>query len=63
MKQVNFMKLKKILNIIAVLTMNFLFTGCTKKLPKPSENLSAILVIPVKVVNKTQIERKHDYIF
>ena len=43
--------------------MIFLFTGCAQKLPKPSENLNAILVIPAKVVNKTQIERKHDYIF
>jgi len=63
MKQVNFIKLNKILSIIAVLTMIFLFTGCAQKLPKPSENLNAILVIQAKVVNKTQIERKHDYIF
>ena len=63
MKQDKCIKLNKILSIIAVLTMIFLFTGCAQKLPKPSENLNAILVIPAKVVNKTQIERKHDYIF
>ena len=63
MKQEKCIKLNKILSIIAVLTMIFLFTGCAQKLPKPSENLNAILVIPAKVVNKTQIERKYDYIF
>ena len=63
MKQDKCIKLNKILSIIAVLTMIFLFTGCAQKLPKPSENLNAILVIPAKVVNKTQIERKYDYIF
>ena len=62
MKQEKCIKLNKILSIIAVLTMIFLFTGCAQKLPKPSENLNAILVIPAKVVNKTQIERKYDYI-
>ena len=63
MKQSYFLKLNKILSIIAILTIIFLFTGCAQKLPKPSENLNAILVIPAKVVNKTQIERKHNYIF
>ena len=63
MKQSYFLKLNKILSIIAGLTMIFLFAGCAQKLPKPSENLNAILVIPVKVVNKAQIERKYDYIF
>ena len=63
MKQAKCMKLNKILISISTLTMILLFTGCTNKLPKPSENLNAILVIPAKVVNKTQIERKHDYIF
>ena len=63
MKQVNLIKFNKILSIIAVLTIIFLFTSCAQKIPKPSENLNAILVIPAKVVNKTQIERKHDYIF
>ena len=63
MKQSLFLNLSKNLGIIAVLTMIFLFTGCVQKLPKPSENINAILVIPAKVVNKTQMERKYDYIF
>ena len=63
MKKVNFIKLNKILSIIAVFTMIFLFTGCAQKLPKPSEKLNAILVIQAKVVNKTQMERKYDYVF
>ena len=63
MKQSLFLNLNKTLAIFAVLTMIFLFTGCVQKLPKPSENINAILVIPAKVVNKTQMERKYDYIF
>jgi len=63
MKKVNFIKLNKILSIIAVFSMIFLFTGCAQKLPKPSEKLNAILVIQAKVVNKTQMERKYDYVF
>ena len=63
MKRSLFLNLNKALGIIAVLTMIFIFTGCVQKLPKPSENINAILVIPAKVSNKTQMERKYDYVF
>ena len=38
------------------------FAGCVKKLPPPSEGSNTLLVIPTKVVNKTPIERKYNYI-
>ena len=63
MKQTSFLKMNKILSILSVLNIIFLFTGCVQKLPKPSENINAILVIPAKVSNKTQMERKYDYVF
>ena len=63
MKQSLFLKSEQILAIFAVLSMIFLFTGCVQKLPKPSKNINAILVIQAKVSNKTQMERKYDYIF
>ena len=63
MKQTSFLKMNKILSIFSVLNIIFLFTGCVQKLPKPSENINEILVIPAKVSNKTQMERKYDYVF
>ena len=63
MKQTSFLKMNKILSIFSVLNIIFLLTGCVQKLPKPSENINAILVIPAKVANKTQMERKYDYVF
>jgi hypothetical protein len=40
-----------------------IFASCAKQLPKPSKELKSVLVIPAEVVNKTQMERKFDYVF
>ena len=63
MEQAKSKKLIRSLSSIFALAMFFFFAGCTQKLPKPSENVKAVLVIPAEVVNKTQIERKYDYVF
>lgn len=40
-----------------------IIASCAKQLPKPSKEIKSILVIPAEVINKTQMERKIDYIF
>ena len=40
-----------------------IIASCAKQLPKPSKEIKSILVIPAEVTNKTQMERKFDYIF
>ena len=40
-----------------------IIASCAKQLPKPSKEIKSILVIPAEVINKTQKERKFDYIF
>ena len=40
-----------------------IIASCAKQLPKPSKEVKSILVIPAEVVNKTQMERKFDYVF
>ena len=40
-----------------------IIASCAKQLPKPSKEIKSILVIPTEVVNKTQMERKFDYVF
>ena len=40
-----------------------IIASCAKQLPKPSKEVKSILVIPAEVINKTQTERKFDYIF
>ena len=40
-----------------------IIASCAKQLPKPSKEIKSILVIPAEVINKTQMERKFDYIF
>ena len=63
MEQAKSNKLIRSLSSIFALAMFFFFAGCAQKLPKPSENVKAVLVIPAEVVNKTKIERKYDYVF
>ena len=40
-----------------------IIASCAKQLPKPSKEIKSILVIPAEVINKTQTERKFNYIF
>ena len=40
-----------------------ILASCAKQLPKPSKDVKSVLVIPAVVVNKTNMERKNDYIF
>ena len=40
-----------------------IIASCAKQLPKKSKEIKSILVIPAEVINKTQTERKFDYIF
>ena len=40
-----------------------IIASCAKQLPKPSKEIKSILVIPAEVINKTQTERKFDYVF
>ena len=51
--------LKKSLAIVLVVIL----ASCAKQLPKPSKEVKSVLVIPAEVVNKTQMERKFDYVF
>jgi len=51
--------LKKSLAIVLVVIL----ASCAKQLPKPSKEVKSVLVIPAEVVNKTQMERKYDYVF
>ena len=51
--------LKTSLAIVLVVIL----ASCAKQLPKPSKEVKSILVIPAEVVNKTQIDRKFDYVF
>jgi PBP1b-binding outer membrane lipoprotein LpoB len=58
MEQAKSIKLMKSLSIIFSLALYF--AGCAKNLPRPSEEVKSILVIPAEVVKKAQIERKYD---
>ena len=51
--------LKTFLAIVSIV----IIASCAKQLPKPSKEIKSILVIPAEVINKTQTERKFDYIF
>ena len=51
--------LKTSLAIVLVVIL----ASCAKQLPKPSKEVKSVLVIPAEVVNKTQMERKYDYVF
>ena len=51
--------LKTILAVVSTV----IIASCAKQLPKPSKEIKSILVIPAEVINKTQTERKFDYIF
>ena len=51
--------LKTFLSIVSIV----IIASCAKQLPKPSKEIKSILVIPAEVINKTQMERKFDYIF
>jgi hypothetical protein len=54
--------LKSLKTSLAIVLVVIL-ASCAKQLPKPSKEVKSILVIPVEVVNKTQIDRKFDYVF
>ena len=58
MEQAKSIKLMKSLSIIFTLAM--FFAGCAQKLPRPSEEVKSVLVIPAEVVNKTKIKRKYN---
>jgi len=53
----------KSLKISLAIVLVVIFASCAKQLPKPSKELKSVLVIPAEVVNKTQMERKFDYVF
>ena len=53
----------KSLETSLAIVLVFIFASCAKQLPKPSKELKSVLVIPAEVVNKTQMERKFDYVF
>ena len=53
----------KSLKISLAIVLVVIFASCAKQLPKPSKELKSVLVIPAEVVNKTQMERKYDYVF
>ena len=46
-----------------VIVLVFILASCAKQLPIPSKEVKSVLVIPSEVVNKTQMERKFDYVF
>ena len=54
--------LKSLKTSLAIVLVVIL-ASCAKQLPKPSKELKSVLVIPAEVVNKTQMERKYDYVF
>mgnify|MGYP000734131453 FL=1 len=54
--------LKSLKTSLAIVLVVIL-ASCAKQLPKPSKELKSVLVIPAEVVNKTQMERKFDYVF
>ena len=51
------------LNPFLAIVSTVIIASCAKQLPKPSKEIKSILVIPAEVINKTQTERKFDYIF
>ena len=53
--------LKSLKTSLAIVLVVIL-ASCAKQLPKPSKEVKSILVIPAEVVNKTQIDRKFDYV-
>ena len=54
--------LKSLKTSLAIVLVVIL-ASCAKQLPKPSKDVKSVLVIPAEVVNKTQMERKFDYVF
>jgi hypothetical protein len=54
--------LKSLKTSLAIVLVVIL-ASCAKQLPKPSKEVKSVLVIPAEVVNKTQMERKYDYVF
>ena len=54
--------LKSLKTSLAIVLVVIL-ASCAKQLPKPSKEVKSVLVIPAEVVNKTQMERKFDYVF
>ena len=53
----------KYLKTSLAIVLVVILASCAKHLPKPSKEVKSILVIPAEVINKTQMERKFDYIF
>ena len=53
----------KYLKTFLAIVSTVIIASCAKQLPKPSKEIKSILVIPAEVINKTQMERKFDYIF
>ena len=51
------------LKTFLAIVLTVIIASCAKQLPKPSKEIKSILVIPAEVINKTQTERKFDYIF
>ena len=54
--------LKSLRTSLAIVLVVIL-ASCAKQLPKPSKEVKSVLVIPAEVANKTQIDRKFDYVF
>ena len=60
------MKFNNVFNsmkIFLVIVLVLILASCAKQLPIPSKEVKSVLVIPSEVVNKTQMERKFDYVF
>ena len=55
-------KMRYLKTFLAIVS-TVIIASCAKQLPKPSKEIKSILVIPAEVINKTQTERKFDYIF
>ena len=51
------------MKIFLVIVLVLILASCAKQLPIPSKEVKSVLVIPSEVVNKTQMERKFDYVF
>ena len=53
----------KLLKTSLAIVSTVILASCAKQLPKPSKDVKSVLVIPAVVVNKTNMERKNDYVF
>ena len=58
-----FIYVMKSLKTYLAIVLVVILASCAKQLPKPSKDVKSVLVIPAEVVNKTQMERKYDYVF